>query len=468
LALRSERVVTPDGLRPSVVVVEGERIVAVRPHGERVDAPLEDLGALVIAPGLVDAHVHVNEPGHTEWEGFATATAAAAAGGTTTLVDMPLNSLPTTTTVAALHAKRDAARGQCRVDVGFYGGLVPGSADGELAALLAAGVLGVKTFLCPSGLPEFPPTTRVDLEAALPLLRESDVPLLVHAELMDEALAGGAQPDEGLADRRSYRAWAASRPVRWEERAVELLIGLSASSGARIHVVHLSSSPAVELLRAAHARDARVSAETCPHYLFFASEVAGVLGRSAEDVVPDGDPRFKCAPPIRSRCHREALWQGLRDGTITTIGSDHSPCPPPMKRLESGDLVAAWGGIASLQWTLPVVWSAARERGIALPRLTEWLARAPAALLGLERKGAIAAGRDADLVIWDPEARLVVEHAAMRDRHKLTPYAGRELFGRVERTYLRGRLVYAHGELEGAPSGHEVTRGGGSPNPDRS
>lgn len=441
-ALRSERVVTAEGLRPAVVVVEGERIVAVLAPDETVDGPLEDLGALALSPGLVDAHVHVNAPGHTDWEGFATATAAAAAGGTTTLVDMPLNSLPTTTSVPALEAKREAARGQCHVDVGFYGGLVPGNAH-ELEGLVREGVLGIKAFLCPSGLPEFEHVSRADLELALPLLRDLGVPLLAHCELVDDQAPR-------VEDHRSYRAYAASRPERFEVFAVELLAELAAACGASAHVVHLSADGALEVVRAAQVRGVCLSAETCPHYLYFAAEE-----------VPDGDARFKCAPPIRSARHREALWQGLIEDTIATIGSDHSPCPPAMRHLDPGDpqhgdLTASWGGIASLQWTLPVVWSAARGRGLSIEPLARWLSSAPATLLGLESKGAIARGRDADLVVWDPESRFVLERGAMRARHKTTPYEGHELWGRVERTYLRGRLVYAEGELPLAASGREI------------
>jgi allantoinase len=443
-ALRSERVLTPRGERAAAVLIEGERIAAVLASGEPVDAPLEDLGALCIAPGLVDSHVHCNEPGNTEWEGFATATAAAAAGGTTTIVDMPLNSIPTTTNAAALAAKRNAARGQCHIDVGFYGGLVPDNLA-ELAPLARAGVLGFKAFLCRSGLAEFLHVAREHLEAALPILRELGVPLLVHCELVD-----GEAPEPS--DHRSYRDYAAARPERFEERAVRMLVELIAGSGVRGHIVHVSSSAAVELVRDARARGVAITAETCPHYLSWAT-----------GEIPDGDPRFKCAPPIRSSRHREALWRGLRFGTIATIGSDHSPCPPALKHTDTGDLVAAWGGIASLQWTLPVVWTEARARGLAPAHLAEWLARAPAALLGLERKGAIAPGRDADLVAWDPDAELTVERTAMRDRHKLTPYEGRRLHGRVERTYLRGRLVYASGELLDGGFGQEVARSSTEP-----
>jgi allantoinase len=439
-ALLSRRVLSADGLRAAAVLIDGGQIMGVvEPAAVPSEYSVEDLGNLVVAPGLVDAHVHINEPGRADWEGFETATRAAAAGGVTTLVDMPLNSSPVTTTVAALEAKRAAAAGKCRVDVGFYGGLVPGSAD-HTGSLLEAGVLGVKAFLCDSGLPEFPPSAVADLQAAMPVLAARHRPLLVHAELVR---APAPQP----ADPRSYAEYLASRPPAWESDAISLLIGLCRTHGAPVHIVHLANADALPMLQAARADGLPLTVETCPHYLHFAAEE-----------IPDGDTRFKCAPPIRAARHREVLWHALQQGLIDTIGSDHSPCPPPMKQLASGDFMAAWGGISSLQLTLPIVWTGSAARGIPLATMFRWLADAPARLLRLDRKGRLAAGCDADLVVWDPEARWTVDGGQLQHRHKLTPYDGLELAGRVHRTYLRGSLVYNQGELVGEPRG-ELLRG---------
>jgi allantoinase len=434
-ALISRRVVLPGEVRAAAVLVEGERIAAiVEPAAVPHSWPSEDVGEWVIAPGVVDAHVHVNEPGRSEWEGFQTATRAAAAGGVTTLVDMPLNSSPVTTSVAALEAKRAAARGQTWVDVGFYGGLVAGSAP-HVATLLDAGVLGIKAFLCDSGLPEFLPSSQADLQAAMPVLAQHGRPLLVHAELTHAAAPLPRDP-------RSYADYLASRPPVWERDAIELLIQLCRAHDCPLHIVHLANADALPLLEAAKAEGLPITVETCPHYLHFAA-----------DEVRDGDTRFKCAPPIREARHRELLWDGLKRGVIDTIGSDHSPCPPAMKQLDRGDFFAAWGGIASLQLTLPVVASGAADRGVSPAQLFGWLSSAPARLLGLSRKGRLAAGCDADLVVWDPAERWTVEGRQLHHRHKLTPYEGAQLAGRVCRTYLRGSLIFDRGNFVGQPRG---------------
>jgi len=436
VALRSRRVITPEGERAGAVLVRDASIVGV------VDAdavppgtPIEDVGDAVLLPGLVDSHVHVNEPGRTDWEGFDSATRAAAAGGVTTVVDMPLNSSPVTTTRDALVRKRDAAAGQGRVDCAFWGGLVPGNI-GELGRLLDGGACGVKAFLCHSGIDDFAAVGEAELRAALPILAERGKPLLVHAELAtDEA------PSQG--DPRRYATYLESRPPSWEREAVALLLRLCRELRAPLHVVHLSAAAAVPLVAEARREGLPLTAETCPHYLALAAEEVG-----------DGHTEYKCAPPVRERTNRDALWEALLDGTLDLVVSDHSPCPPLLKQPEHGDFMAAWGGIASLQLALPVVWTEAKRRGVRLERLAAWMADAPARLSGLAgRKGRIAAGYDADLVAFDPDATFEVATATIEHRHKLTPYLGRRLHGVVRQTWLRGRRVFSAGGFEGSPRG---------------
>ncbi|HKZ31912.1 MAG TPA: allantoinase AllB [Vicinamibacteria bacterium] len=427
---------TPDAERAGVVRIRDGRIVdVVDPAAVPAGTPVEDLGDSVLLPGLVDSHVHVNEPGRTEWEGFESATRAAAAGGVTTLVDMPLNSSPVTTTRDALLRKLDAAEGHGHVDCAFWGGLVPEGAT-ALEPLLDAGARGVKAFLCHSGIDDFPAAGESDLRAALPILAERGLPLLVHAEL-----ATDSRPPAG--DPRRYATYLASRPPSWEREAVALLLRLCRELRAPIHVVHLSAAAAARLVAEARREGLPLTAETCPHYLALAAEE-----------IEDGRTEFKCAPPVRERANRDALWDALLDGTIGLVVSDHSPCPPLLKEPEHGDFMAAWGGIASLQLSLPVVWTEARRRGVPLSRLAAWMAEAPARLAGLaSHKGRIAPGYDADLVAFDPDATFEVEGAGIHHRHKLTPYLGRTLHGVVRKTWLRGRPVFSEGSFEGAPRG---------------
>ena len=434
LIVRGRRVVVPGGERPASIHIDRGRIVSI---GDVSDAPagaeIVECGDFVVSPGIVDSHVHVNEPGRTEWEGFDTATRAAAAGGITAIVDMPLNSIPATTTVAALQAKRDAARGRCHVDVACWGGVVPGN-ERELEPLIDAGVRGFKCFLVPSGVDEFAHVGEDTLRRAMPVLARRDVPLLVHAELPQFLI-----PHSGRA--ASYRDYEATRPVDAEVRAIHMMAALARDTGARVHVVHVSSAAGVEAIAAAKASGIGISGETCPHYLAL-----------ADDEIADGATEFKCAPPIRGATDRDALWRGLAEGTLSLVATDHSPAPPSMK--SPGDFVRAWGGIASLELSLAVVWTSARGRGVTPRDLSVWMSEAPAALAGLsDRKGRIAAGADADLMVWDPEKEFVVAAERLQQRHKLTPYAGRTLRGMVHMTFVRGERVWDRGRLVRESSG---------------
>jgi allantoinase len=439
LVVHSRQVALPDGVREASVVVRGGRIAAVV-EGAEAPAAAErvDAGDLWLLPGLVDTHVHMNEPGRTEWEGFASATRAAAAGGITTLVDMPLNSTPATTTVEALEAKRAAAAATCTVDVGFWGGVVPGNA-GELDLLAAAGVLGFKCFMVASGVDDFPAVDEADLRRAMPILARLGRPLLVHAEL-PEPIAAATAAVAGR-ETRHYATWLASRPPAAEVEAIRLVLKLCAETGCRVHVVHLSAADTLPDLLRARAQGLPVTVETCPHYLAFDAEEIG-----------EGATAFKCAPPIRERENRVRLWQALREGAIDLIASDHSPAPPALKKLESGDFMAAWGGIASLELALSAVWTAARAHGSTPADLARWMAKGPARLAGLGgRKGVIAPGADADLIVWDPDAEWTVRGAALRHRHPLTPYEGRALRGAVRTTFVRGRRVFERGAVDTFP-----------------
>lgn len=459
LIISASHVCTPEGIQPAEVHVTAGRINAVTTPGGRtavsrgprsagthgtaarpvspstVRIELPDDQTLL--PGLVDTHVHVNEPGRTDWEGFATATAAAAAGGVTTIIDMPLNSIPPTTDVAALDAKRRAADGQCQVDVGFWGGAVPGN-ERHRPELDAAGVFGFKCFLVDSGVPEFPPLDDDGLAAAMAQLAGLGAPLIVHAE--DAACVASAPAASG----GRYDGFLRSRPAAAEVAAVTRLAEHARRTGARVHVLHVSSAEAAPVIAAAQADGVAITAETCPHY----------LGLIAEQV-PDGRTEYKCCPPIRDRVNQDRLWSALRAGVIGCVVSDHSPCPPDLKDLGTGDFGTAWGGISSVQLGLPVVWTRARMRGVGLADVVRWMAANPARLAGLSGKGAIAVGNDADLVAFAPDEQFVVDPDRLLTRHRLTPYAGQPLYGAVRQTWLRGVPVWPSGP--GRPAGRLLT-----------
>jgi allantoinase len=432
-----------EGIQPAAVVVEGEQIQAVvSPAQVGPGTETHDFGDAAILPGLVDSHVHINEPGRTEWEGFRSATRAAAAGGYTLLVDMPLNGLPATTTVAALQAKRAAAQDNCWVDWAAWGGVVQGN-QADIKKLASAGVRGFKCFLIHPGIDGFTMVGEDDLRAALPRVARTGLPLLVHAELAGPIDAATVQLAD--ADWRSYATYLQSRPDEAELSAIRMMLALCRQYDFRLHIVHLSSGLALPELRAARAEGLAVTVETCPHYLHLA----------AEDI-PNAATLCKCAPPVRSRENREALWQSLRDGVIDLVATDHSPCPPAMKRLEEGSFRTAWGGISSLSVALAVVWTEAKRRGFTLVDITRWMAEGPARLAGCQaRKGRIGAGHDADLIVFDPDATFQLTPERLHYRHPLTPYLGETLRGVVKATYLRGRLVFSEGNVLGEPRGRE-------------
>lgn len=471
-AIRSSHIVTPDGVLDGYVVVDAGMIAEVLPADSRADRvpgiPVEDVGSLAVMPGLVDTHVHVNEPGRTDWEGFETATKAAAAAGITTIIDMPLNSAPVTTNAAALEAKVQAATGKLHVDCGFYGGVVPGCIP-DLPDLLKAGVLGMKVFMIDSGLDDFPATGREELTKAAEIIAEAGIPLLAHAEREPSSpgVAGPKAPSfqqtresrEKVSDVwtpafagvtgpvTNYPDYVATRPPEWELHAIRELIEITETTGCRIHVVHLSTATALPTITDARRRGVPITVETCPHYLYFDA-----------DSIPAGSTLHKCTPPIRDLENGRRLWEGLVRGEIDLVASDHSPCPPPMKLDVGLDLGRAWGGIASLELGPSVILTLVSDRGGSLTDCARWMSMNPARLIGLDhRKGSIEVGKDADLAIWDLKKRFVVEPASLYQRHKLTAYAGCTLTGRVQKTYVRGQAAFCQGSLA-TPAGDILLR----------
>jgi allantoinase len=419
--LKSKRVVTEDGIRPAAIIIRGEKIIGITDEYE-AGKNVVDAGNNLIMPGIIDPHVHINEPGRTHWEGFDTATRAALAGGITTIVDMPLNSSPVTTTVAALKEKMEAASAHLHCNCGFWGGIIPGN-QSEIEGLVTSGVLGFKAFLVHSGIDEFPNVNETELRKALHVIAKHKLPVLVHCELARDNHSH--QSGKML----HYRDYLQSRPPEWETEAISLVIRLCRETGCPVHIVHLSAAEGIELIRNAKAEGLPVTAETVPHYLYFHAEQ-----------IQDGRTEFKCAPPIRSKDNNDRLWNGLIEGVIDFVATDHSPCPPSMKTDAKGDFNKAWGGISSLQFSLPVLWTGALRKGLALHVIPEWLCEKPARFTGLDhRKGFIKTGYDADLVIWDPENTFTVEEEIIYHRHKLTPYRGEQLYGTVEQTWIAGQ-----------------------------
>ncbi|MBT4753738.1 MAG: allantoinase AllB [Candidatus Marinimicrobia bacterium] len=434
-AIASQKVLTLEGEKPAAILIKGEKILdVVSIENIPENCPTEDMGNNMIMPGLVDAHVHINEPGRTDWEGFETATKAAAAGGITTIVDMPLNCIPVTTTVDALNQKIIATKDQLWIDCGFYGGLIPDNIQ-DLESLADAGVLGFKAFLSPSGIDEFPNISEKHLREALPILAKKGIPVLVHAELEN-----GATSSE---ENKTYKYFQESRPKSWENNAIKLLIQLCREFNVHIHIVHLSSADILPEIAQTRKDGFPLTVETCPHYLHFSSER-----------ISDGDTRFKCAPPIWNGENRENLWAGLEEGIINFITSDHSPCTPELKNLEAGNFEKAWGGISSIQFALPVIWTECKQRGYSLEQLINWMSKQPAKFIGKDQqKGQISPGFDADLVCWNPDKKYIIKKEVIHHKNKLTPYEGESLYGVVNATFLRGQKVYENGQFLGKSKG---------------
>ncbi|MFT5162060.1 MAG: allantoinase [Alteromonadaceae bacterium] len=444
-ALRSQRVITKGEMIPACVEVKNQKIIAIHDYAVSLDCAIEDLGNLVLMSGLVDSHVHINEPGRTEWEGFNTATQAAAAGGITTLVDMPLNCIPVTINKAAFDEKLAAVSDKLWVDCGFWGGVVPDSID-DLDELLNAGVLGVKSFLIDSGIEEFPNVEADDIRRALPILAKHNVPYLIHAELDCDHT-----PAPEIGD--NYQSFLASRPKSWENDAVALMVKLAqeaADNGDRtkVHIVHLSSAEALKSISQAKAQGLEFTAETCPHYLTLFSES-----------IPNGKTLFKCCPPIRENDNRETLWQAVADGRISFIVSDHSPCTPQLKHIDSGDVEKAWGGISALQFGLPLIWTEAKQRGFSLVEINRLMSQETAKFAGLSNyKGQIASGFDADLMVFDDTSEYAISTEMIKHRHKITPYVGKVVCGEVKKTYVRGHLVYCDDKFKDSPIGKPLLK----------
>lgn len=435
--IHSTNVLTEQGLKDVTLIIENGKICEIKEGKINAGFPIEDLGDLLVMPGIIDSHVHINEPGRTEWEGFETMTKAAIAGGITTLVDMPLNSSPVTTNVKNFEQKLNATSGKLYCNCGFWGGIVPENID-QLDELIKAGVMGIKAFLTHSGIDEFPNVTASDLRKAMPVLAKYKVPLLAHAEI--DEMHEGIQTFEQ--NPKSYKAYLGSRPKEWEDKAVELLIALCEEFKSPVHIVHLSSANSIEKIREAKAKGLALTVETCPQYLYY----------NAEDI-PDGNTLFKCAPPIRERENNEKLWKALKDGIIDFVVTDHSPATPELKKIESGNLKEAWGGIASIQFSLPVVWTKAKERGFGISDISRLMCSSVAGFIGQTQKGRIKVGCDADIVVWNPEERFTVKKENIHYRHRISPYVGEELYGVVKQTYVGGKKVYENGNFISLPQG---------------
>ena len=445
-ALQSKNAIINGEMKPACIEVKNELIQAIYSYDEPLQCEVFDYQEQVIMPGLVDSHVHINEPGRTEWEGFNTATQAAAAGGITALVDMPLNCIPVTTTKAAFREKIDAVDDKLWVDCGFWGGVIPQNID-DLDELLNAGVLGVKSFLIDSGIEEFPRVEAKDIRAAMPILAKHDVPYLIHAEL-----DCGHFDDVEIT--KEYNSFLKSRPKSWENNAISLMVNMARESkekgdDCKVHIVHLSSDEALDTIAQAKNEGLRFTAETCPHYLTIASEN-----------IPDGKTLFKCCPPIRENKNREHLWQAVTDGRLDFIVSDHSPCTPELKHIDTGDIEKAWGGISALQFGISLIWTEAKERGFSLVDIARLMSTETAKFAGLDTiKGAIKVGNHADFLVFDPNVEFTITNEMIKHRHNITPYAGRKVFGQVQHTYVRGHHVYQQDEFIHSPKGKPLLKG---------
>jgi allantoinase len=442
LAISGKNICTPDGITAGVVLVKNGMIADIVPAlPSDASNTVIDIGEKMLMPGIIDPHVHLNEPGRTAWEGFATGTRSAAAGGITTLIEMPLNADPVTTNAAAFDKKTAAAEGQLQVNCGFWGGLVPGN-EKDIEKLIDKGVLGFKAFLTHSGIDEFPNVTAEDLHKAMPIIASHNLPLLVHCEITTHV-----KPQTGN-NELSYQNYLSSRPKEWEDEAIALMIQLCEQYQCRVHIVHLSSANSIAAIKQAKQKGLPITVETAQHYLYF----------NAEEI-PDAQTAFKCAPPIREKENNEQLWRALQEGIIDFVATDHSPAPPDMKEIGSGNLMKAWGGIASLQLALPVLWTAARKRNIPVTDMAKWLCEKPAILPGLQKsKGKIAKGYDADLVVWDPDKQFLVTEALLHHKHKMTPYLNQELYGAVTHTWLGGQLIFDKGTFPVLNQGKIITR----------
>ena len=441
-AFHSNRAIIKGMIMEATIIVEDGLILeVVEGRSSYAGASYVEAGDNILMAGIIDPHVHLNEPGRTEWEGFETGTKAAIAGGITSLVEMPLNASPVTTTTLAFDEKLAAASGKLYANCGFWGGIVPGNAK-EIIPLAKKGILGFKAFLTHSGIDEFPNVSEEDLNIAMPLVAETGLPLLVHCELSDPSA------DTEKHSSRSYQQYLASRPGVWEDAAISMMIRLCEKHGCRVHIVHLSSATAIASIKAAKAKGLPLSVETAQHYLYF----------NAEEI-EDGNTSFKCAPPIRELANNEQLWKALKEGTIDFVATDHSPAPPALKEIKSGDFMKAWGGISSLQLSLPILWTAAKKHGCQVVDISKWLCEKPAILAGLQhRKGKLEKGFDADFVIWDPGRNFIVDGNALQHKHKLTPYHGQPLFGVVHETYVSGKKIFGNGYFTGVRNGEVIYR----------
>lgn len=440
----SSRILTETGFFDGTILIKNGVISKlVEGKLQNQNFPIENLGDLVVMPGIIDSHVHINEPGRTEWEGFETITKAAIAGGITTLVDMPLNASPVTTSRNAFRIKLNATEGKLYCNVGFWGGIVPDNIE-QLDELIESGVLGIKAFLTHSGIEDFPNVTIADLKKGLEIIKKHKVPLLAHAELdvvHDDLLAFEKNPT-------NYNAYLKSRPKIWEDDAVDQLIALCEEFKTPIHIVHLSSANSIEKIKAAKDKGLPLTVETCPQYLYFCSEN-----------IPNNNTLFKCAPPIREKENNDKLWLALKDGTIDFIVTDHSPSTPELKEIESGNLKLAWGGISSIQFSLPIIWTEAKKRGFSIADISKLMSKHVANFIGLnDSKGLIKEGFDADLVVWDPEQKFTVDVKDIHFKHKITPYQGEELNGVVKQTYVAGKKVFENGNFVSSPIGKIILK----------